>query len=242
MSVLVTGGAGYIGSHTVWELCESGEDVVVFDNLSTGHREAVHKNAFLVEADLLDKSAVERVIAENGVTSVIHFAAFSLVEKSIENPLKYYENNVYGTVRLLEAMAERHVENIVFSSTAAVYGEPENVPILESDRTVPANPYGETKLAMERCLKWCEQAYGIKYTALRYFNAAGSKAGGAIGEDHALETHLIPNVLKAAQGKTELRVFGDDYDTPDGTCVRDYIHVTDLRRAYSGAETPGRRR
>ncbi len=232
MSVLVTGGAGYIGSHTVWELCENGEDVVVFDNLSTGHREAIHKNALFVEGDLLNTDDIERVIAENGITSVIHFAAFSLVGESVESPLKYYENNVYGTVKLLKAMAGRHVENIVFSSTAAVYGEPENVPILEAGCTVPANPYGETKLAMERCLKWCGQTYGIKYTALRYFNAAGSKTGGAIGEDHTPETHLIPNVLKAAQGRTELSVFGDDYDTPDGTCIRDYIHVTDLAAAH----------
>jgi UDP-glucose 4-epimerase len=232
MPILVTGGAGYIGSHTVWELCEKGEDVVVFDNLSKGHREAIHKNARFFEGDLLGSGEIERVFAENEISAVIHFAAFSLVGESVECPLKYYENNIYGTTKLLAAMAGYHVKNIVFSSTAAAYGDPENIPILETDRTVPTNPYGETKLAMEKCLKWCSRAYGVKFTALRYFNAAGAKAGGVIGEDHTPETHLIPNVLKAARGKTELCVFGGDYDTPDGTCIRDFIHVTDLANAH----------
>ncbi|NLM76278.1 MAG: UDP-glucose 4-epimerase GalE [Clostridiaceae bacterium] len=232
MSVLVTGGAGYIGSHMVAELLDNKENVVVFDNLEKGHRKAVLGGKFY-EGDLRDKEALDKVFKENDIEAVIHFAAASLVGESVTNPVKYYNNNVYGTLCLLEKMKEYNVDKIIFSSTAATYGEPENVPILESDRTLPTNPYGESKLAVEKMLKWCDRAYGIRYTALRYFNAAGAHTSGEIGEDHRPETHLIPIILEVALGKREtIQIFGDDYDTPDGTCIRDYIHVMDLVNAH----------
>lgn len=232
MSVLVTGGAGYIGSHMVAELLENHEDVVVFDNLEKGHRKAVSGGKFY-HGDLRDKEALDKVFRENDIEAVIHFAAASLVGESVTNPIKYYNNNVYGTLCLMEKMKEYNVDKIIFSSTAATYGEPENVPILESDRTLPTNPYGESKLAVEKMLKWCDQAYGIRYTALRYFNAAGAHISGTIGEDHRPETHLIPVILEVALGKRDaIQIFGDDYDTPDGTCIRDYIHVMDLVSAH----------
>jgi len=232
MSVLVTGGAGYIGSHMVAELLENHEDVVVFDNLEKGHRKAVSGGKFY-HGDLRDKEALDKVFRENDIEAVIHFAAASLVGESVTNPIKYYNNNVYGTLCLMEKMKEYNVDKIIFSSTAATYGEPENVPILESDRTLPTNPYGESKLAVEKMLKWCDQAYGIRYTALRYFNAAGAHISGTIGEDHRPETHLIPVILEVALGKRDaIQIFGDDYDTPDGTCIRDYIHVMDLVNAH----------
>lgn len=195
MSVLVTGGAGYIGSHMVAELLDNKENVVVFDNLEKGHRKAVLGGKFY-EGDLRDKEALDKVFKENDIEAVIHFAAASLVGESVTNPVKYYNNNVYGTLCLLEKMKEYNVDKIIFSSTAATYGEPENVPILESDRTLPTNPYGESKLAVEKMLKWCDRAYGIRYTALRYFNAAGAHTSGEIGEDHRPETHLIPIILR----------------------------------------------
>ncbi len=233
MNILVCGGAGYIGSHTVYELIEQGHSVVVADNLCKGHREAVHKDAKFYEGDLRDCEFLDKVFGENKIDAVIDFAAFSLVGESCSEPLKYFDNNVYGTVRLLEAMVRAGVNKIVFSSTAATYGEPENIPILESDRTLPTNPYGETKLTVEKVLKWSDAAYGIKYVALRYFNAAGAHISGEIGEDHSPETHLIPIILQAALGQREkIAMFGDDYPTPDGTCVRDYIHVTDLADAH----------
>ncbi len=233
MKILVCGGAGYIGSHTVYELIEQGHDVVVADNLCKGHKAAVHKDAKLYVGDLRDSEFLDKVFAENKIDAVIDFAAFSLVGESCSEPLKYFDNNVYGTVRLLEAMVRAGVKKIVFSSTAATYGEPENIPILESDRTLPTNPYGETKLTVEKILKWSDAAYGIKYVALRYFNAAGAHISGEIGEDHTPETHLIPIIIQAALGKREkIAMFGDDYPTPDGTCVRDYIHVTDLADAH----------
>lgn len=233
MAILVCGGAGYIGSHTVYELVDRGYEVIAADNLSKGHREAVHTKAQFYEGDLRDASFLENVFAENKIDAVIDFAAFSLVGESVTNPLAYYENNVYGTVGLLQAMVNSGVKYIVFSSTAAVYGEPENIPIRESDKTVPTNPYGETKLAVEKMLKWSDTAYNIKYTALRYFNAAGAHTSGKIGEDHSPESHLIPIILQAAQGKREkVYLFGDDYPTEDGTCIRDYIHVTDLADAH----------
>lgn len=232
MSVLVTGGAGYIGSHMVAEFLDNKENVVVFDNLEKGHRKAVLGGKFY-EGDLRDKEALDKVFKENDIEAVIHFAAASLVGESVTNPVKYYNNNVYGTLCLLEKMKEYNVDKIIFSSTAATYGEPENVPILESDRTLPTNPYGESKLAVEKMLKWCDRAYGIRYTALRYFNAAGAHTSGEIGEDHRPETHLIPIILEVALGKREtIQIFGDDYDTPDGTCIRDYIHVMDLVNAH----------
>lgn len=232
MAILVTGGAGYIGSHTVADLLERGEEVVVIDNLLTGHREAL-LGGKLYEGDLRDKELLTRIFAENDITAVIHFAASSLVGESMENPFKYYDNNVYGAMCLLDAMQQAGVKKIVFSSTAATYGEPEKVPIEESDRTEPANVYGETKLMMERMMNWFDKVHGIRYVALRYFNAAGAHASGKIGEDHRPESHLIPLVLQTALGQREfISVFGEDYPTEDGTCVRDYIHVSDLADAH----------
>ncbi|WP_422660239.1 UDP-glucose 4-epimerase GalE [Paenibacillus sp. EC2-1] len=232
MAILVTGGAGYIGSHTVAELLDRGEEVVVIDSLETGHREAL-LGGKLYEGDLRDKALLKKLFAENEIDAVIHFAANSLVGESMKNPVKYYDNNVYGTLCLLEAMNDAGVKKIVFSSTAATYGEPEKVPIDEKDRTHPTNVYGETKLMMERMMSWFDQVLGIKYVSLRYFNAAGSHAGGKIGEDHRPETHLIPLVLQTAlKQRAHISVFGDDYPTPDGTCIRDYIHVSDLADAH----------
>ncbi|MCR8636059.1 UDP-glucose 4-epimerase GalE [Paenibacillus radicis (ex Xue et al. 2023)] len=232
MAVLVTGGAGYIGSHTVAELLARNEEVVVVDNLQQGHREAV-LGGKLYEGDIRDAAFMDKVFQENEIDAVIHFAANSLVGESMQNPGKYYHNNVYGTLCLLEKMNEYGVKKIVFSSTAATYGEPENLPILESDRTLPTNAYGETKLAMEKMMRWFDVAHGIKYVSLRYFNAAGAHKSGRIGEDHAPETHLIPIILQVALGqRPHISIYGEDYATPDGTCVRDYIHVTDLSDAH----------
>lgn len=232
MSVLVTGGAGYIGSHTVAELLEKNEEVVVMDNMQKGHQQAV-LGGKLYQGDLRDTAFLDRVFSENQIDAVIHFAADSLVGESVIEPLKYYHNNVFGTLCLLDRMKHYQIKRIVFSSTAATYGEPEHTPILESDRTLPTNPYGETKLNIERMLKWCDNAYGIKSIALRYFNAAGAHKSGRIGEDHRPESHLIPIILQVALGKREsIQIFGDDYVTPDGTCIRDYIHVSDLASAH----------
>ncbi|MDQ0090072.1 UDP-glucose 4-epimerase [Paenibacillus anaericanus] len=232
MAILVTGGAGYIGSHTVAELLNRGKEVVVIDNLQSGHRESL-LGGKLYEGDLRDKELLAKLFAENEIEAVIHFAANSLVGESMQNPVKYYDNNVYGTLCLLEAMDAANVRKIVFSSTAATYGEPDKVPIEETDPTHPTNVYGETKLTMERMMAWFDQVLGIKYVALRYFNAAGAHESGAIGEDHRPESHLIPLILQAALGQREsIQVFGDDYPTPDGTCVRDYIHVSDLADAH----------
>lgn len=233
MAILVCGGAGYIGSHVTRALIDSGEEVIVLDNLQTGHVDAVHEKAKLVLGDLRDDEFMERVFKDNKIDGVIDFAAFSLVGESVEEPLKYFENNFYGTLCLLKAMKKYNVNKIVFSSTAATYGEPENIPILESDATFPTNPYGESKLAVEKMLKWCDKAYGIKYTALRYFNVAGAHPTGEIGEDHSPESHLIPIILQVALGKREhIGIYGDDYPTADGTCIRDYIHVMDLADAH----------
>jgi len=232
MAVLVTGGAGYIGSHTVAALLEKGERVVVLDNLVQGHRKAV-PGGTLCQGDLLDEAFLDRGFAEHDIEGVIHFAASSLVGESMRDPGKYYRNNVGGTLNLLEAMRRAGVTRLVFSSTAAVYGEPERVPIREEDRTEPTNVYGETKLAMEKMIRWYGAIHGIRYMSLRYFNAAGAHESGRIGEDHRPETHLIPLVLQVALGKRErIDVFGDDYPTEDGTCIRDYIHVSDLADAH----------
>ncbi|CAH1210838.1 UDP-glucose 4-epimerase [Paenibacillus plantiphilus] len=232
MAVLVTGGAGYIGSHTVAALLERGEDIVVVDNLQQGHKDAVLGGKMYV-GDLRDSDLMDRVFEENSIEAVIHFAANSLVGESMSNPAKYYHNNVYGTLCLLEKMTQYNVGRIVFSSTAATYGEPESVPIHEHDRTMPTNTYGETKLAMERMMHWFDVAHGLKYVSLRYFNAAGAHASGAIGEDHTPETHLLPLILQTALGKrSHISVFGEDYPTEDGTCIRDYIHVSDLADAH----------
>ncbi|SES72797.1 UDP-glucose 4-epimerase [Salinibacillus kushneri] len=233
MSVLVTGGAGYVGSHTAMELIEKGYEVIIIDNLEKGHEKAVLHEAKFYSGDLRDESFLHHVFEENNIEAVIHFAANSLVGESVEDPLRYYENNVYGSLKLLQTMKKHDVNTIVFSSTAAVYGEPQNIPILESDLTEPTNPYGETKLAVEKMMKWSAHAHGLKYNVLRYFNVAGAHMDGKLGEDHDPETHLIPIILQVALGKREkIYIFGDDYDTPDGTCIRDYIHVTDLADAH----------
>ncbi|MFT8318025.1 MAG: UDP-glucose 4-epimerase GalE [Sporolactobacillus sp.] len=233
MSILVVGGAGYIGSHTVDRLIGKGYSVVVVDNLMTGHRAAVHPQAAFYEGDIRDKEFLTGVFEKEAIETVIHFAAFSLVGESMEKPLKYFDNNIGGMITLLEVMKQFDVKRIVFSSTAATYGAPKKVPIHESDPQLPINPYGESKLAMEKIIHWADLAYGIHFVALRYFNVAGAKADGSIGEDHHPETHLIPVVLQVAVGKRpKLTIFGDDYNTPDGTNVRDYVHVVDLADAH----------
>lgn len=234
MSVLVLGGAGYIGSHTVDRLVEAGKDVVVVDSLVTGHLAAVRKEAKFYQGDLADKDFIRKVFTENpDIDAVIHFAAFSLVAESMKDPLKYFDNNTAGMVKLLEVMNEFDIKYIVFSSTAATYGIPEKMPIYEDDPQLPINPYGESKLMMEKIMRWADEAYGIKFVALRYFNVAGAKPDGSIGEDHHPETHLLPIVLQVAMGEREkLQIFGDDYNTPDGTNVRDYVHPFDLADAH----------
>ena len=233
MSILVCGGAGYIGSHTVYKLIEQGKDVVIVDNLQSGHMGAVHPKAKFYKGDIRDASILDKIFTENKIESIVHFAANSLVGESMEKPLLYFNNNVYGMQILLESMVKHNIKNIVFSSTAAVYGEPKRIPILENDETNPTNTYGETKLTMEKMMKWCNKAYGLNYVALRYFNAAGSLGDGSIGEDHNPETHLIPLILQVPLKKREaISIYGTDYPTPDGTCIRDYIHVLDLADAH----------
>ena len=233
MRLLVLGGAGYIGSHTAVELLDRGHEVVIADNLITGYKQAVPKEAVFYQGDIRDYNFLNNLFKTEKIDAVIHFAAFSLVGESVTNPLKYYENNLYGTKVLLQAMIDNNVDKIVFSSTAATYGEPENIPILESDRTCPTNPYGETKLAMEKMMKWSANAYQLRYVSLRYFNACGAHKSGKLGEAHNPESHLIPLVLQVPNGKRErVSIYGTDYDTPDGTCIRDYIHVTDLAEAH----------
>lgn len=233
MSILVLGGAGYIGSHTVDRLINQGYSVVVVDNLLTGHRGAVHPEAAFYEGDCRDQSFMREVFEKETIEGVVHFAASSLVGESVEKPLKYFNNNVVGMEMLLEVMEEFKVEHIVFSSTAATYGEPEVSPISEDTPTNPKNPYGESKLMMEKMMHWCDNAYGMRYVALRYFNVAGAKSDASIGEDHDPETHLVPIILQVALGQREhLTIFGDDYNTPDGTCIRDYVQVEDLAMAH----------
>ena len=231
MKILVLGGAGYIGSHTVYRLIEQGHKVVVFDNFETGYYEAIHPDAEVYEGDLRNRADIDNVFdEESDIDAVIHFAANSLVGESMVKPLKYYDNNISGTLVLLDVM---RINRIVFSSTAATYGEPIHTPILENDPTNPTNCYGETKRAMERMFYWTEQAHGMKYVSLRYFNACGAHISGKIGEAHNPESHLIPIILQTANGtRDHISVFGTDYDTPDGTCIRDYIHVTDLAQAH----------
>jgi UDP-glucose 4-epimerase len=233
MSILVCGGAGYIGSHTVHELINQNKDVIIVDNLQSGHMKAVNPKAKFYKGDIRDSEFLDKVFSENNVEAVIHFAANSLVGESMTKPLLYFNNNVYGMQILLESMVKHNIKHIVFSSTAAVYGEPKRIPILEDDETNPTNPYGETKLTMEKMMKWVSNAYGISYVSLRYFNAAGALEDGSIGEDHSPESHLIPLILQVPLKKREaITVFGEDYDTPDGTCIRDYIHVLDLADAH----------
>ena len=231
--ILVCGGAGYIGSHAVRQLIDKNEEVIIVDNLETGHEDAIHPQAKFYKVDIRNEEELDKVFSENKIDEVIHFAANSLVGESMTNPLKYYNNNVHGTEVLLKVMIKHDVKKIVFSSTAATYGEPKNIPILESDLTNPTNAYGETKLAMEKMMKWADVSHGVKYISLRYFNVAGAHESGEIGEDHNPETHLIPLILQVPLGKREfISIFGDDYDTHDGTCIRDYIHVTDLADAH----------
>ena len=234
MKILVLGGAGYIGSHTVYELIDAGEEVVIIDNLETGYKEAVHPKGVFYQGDLRDRAFLDSVLEkEPDIDAVIHFAANSLVGESMVNPLKYYDNNLCGTKTLLEVLLDHKIDKIVFSSTAATYGEPEQVPILETDKTCPTNTYGETKLSMEKMFHWVDMAHGLKYVSLRYFNACGAHESGMIGETHNPETHLIPLILQVPNGKREaISIFGTDYPTKDGTCIRDYIHVKDLAQAH----------
>ena len=231
--ILVMGGAGYIGSHTVRHLLDKGYEVLVADNLIYGHKEAVDKRAKFVYADLLNPYSLDELFKNNNVDAVIHFAAFAYVGESVNNPEKYYYNNVIGTINLLHTMLKHNVKNIVFSSTCATYGEPKYTPIDEMHPQNPINPYGRTKLMIEQIFADYERAYGLRHIALRYFNAAGCSADGKIGESHNPETHIIPLVLQAIKGEREnIKIFGSDYDTPDGTCIRDYIHVEDLAQAH----------
>lgn len=235
-AVLVTGGAGYIGSHAVRELVRAGHEVVVYDNLVAGHRSAAEaalgrRNGF-VEGDIRDTRRLTDTLRSRRIGAVMHFAASLSVGDSVRDPIGYYRNNVLGALSVLEAMVTAGVEQFVFSSTAAVFGNPERTPITEDHPTRPINPYGETKLAVERALPHFERAYGVRSIALRYFNAAGADPDGMLGEDHDPELHVIPRALDAAMGRGAFQVFGEDYDTPDGTCLRDYIHVTDLASAH----------
>lgn len=245
--VLVCGGAGYIGSHMVRSLVEKGCEPVVFDNLSTGHHESVeYENVTVIRGDLMDKQSLRRVFAEYSFDAVVHFAGLIAVGESVKSPLIYYQNNVAGTLNLIEAMVEAHVLKLVFSSTAAVYGNPQTQYLSEDHPCCPLNPYGRSKLMIENILEDCAQAYDLRSVALRYFNAAGAHPSGEIGEAHAVETHLIPLCIRAATGKgPELKIFGNDYPTPDGTCIRDYVHVCDLTDAHISAlefmeQSPGK--
>lgn len=233
MSILIVGGAGYIGSHAVRYFKNQGRDVVVLDNLSTGHRDAVDRDIPFYEIDLRDVDKVKDVLKKEKVESVIHFAAKSLVGESVTMPQQYFDNNTVGMLRLLEAMRDCNLDKIIFSSTAAVYGEVDEMPITEDIPLNPKNPYGESKMFMERMMYWFDNAYGMRYTALRYFNAAGAQPDGSLGERHNPETHLIPLILDTALGRRDhIEIYGSDYPTHDGTCIRDYIHVVDLVAAH----------
>jgi UDP-glucose 4-epimerase len=233
MKLLVLGGAGYIGSHFVKEAIKNNHEVVVIDNLTTGHIEALPKEVKLYQGDIRDERFLDEVFLQERIDACVHFCAYSLVGESMKDPLKYFDNNVIGAIRLVQAMVRHNVKYIVFSSTAAVYGSHEEMPITEDFSTEPTNPYGESKLFMEKIFKWSDEAYGIKYVSLRYFNVAGADTEGLIGEDHSPETHLIPIILQVPLKKRDkLTIFGDNYNTFDGTCIRDYIHVLDLADAH----------
>jgi UDP-glucose 4-epimerase len=235
MKVLLTGGAGYVGSHAARLLKQSGHETWLYDNLSNGHRAAA-VGGELIEGDLMDGARLAAAFRDHSIDAVMHFAAYAYVGESVTDPAKYYHNNIVGTLTLLDAMRASGVNRIVFSSTCATYGQPDKVPITESEKQAPINPYGFTKLAIEHALADYAKAYGLGYAALRYFNASGAAEDGSIGEDHKPETHLIPLILQVALGqRDEITVFGDDYPTPDGTCIRDYIHVDDLGRAHIAA-------
>ncbi|MFB3883980.1 MAG: UDP-glucose 4-epimerase GalE [Thermodesulfobacteriota bacterium] len=229
--ILVTGGAGYIGSHVIRELLRQGRQPIVYDNLQAGHERAV-KGAVFIEGDLADRKKVKETLRSYPIDTVMHFAADCLVGESVKNPLKYFNNNVRNSLQLLELLVENNIKKFVFSSSAAVYGEPEEIPITEKHPCAPTNPYGETKWIFEKVLQKFQDLGKMKYVALRYFNAAGADSEGDLGEDHSPETHLIPLVIKAAQGGGSVSIYGIDYDTPDGTCIRDYIHVTDIAQAH----------
>ena len=231
LTILVTGGAGYIGSHVTKELSFQGYQPVVYDNLQAGHRKSV-KNALFIEGDLADSEKLRKILQSYSIDAIMHFAADCLVGESVENPLKYFKNNVKNSIQLIELMDEFDIKEFVFSSSAAVYGEPKETPILENHPCCPTNPYGETKLIFEKVLQAHLEAGKLKYISLRYFNAAGADPEGELGEDHSPETHLIPVGIKAVLTGDSVPIFGTDYDTPDGTCIRDYIHVTDLARAH----------
>jgi UDP-glucose 4-epimerase len=230
-TVFVTGGAGYIGSHVVKELLRQGHQPIVYDNLQTGHRKAV-KDALFVEGDLADQERLKETFNSYPIDAVMHFAADSLVEESVKDPLKYFNNNVKNSLQLLEIVEENNIKKFVFSSSAAVYGEPEKIPITEEHPCIPTNPYGETKWVFEKVLQTFQDLGKLNYISLRYFNAAGADPNGELGEDHFPETHLIPLILKAALNRDSVSIYGTDYHTPDGTCIRDYIHVTDLAQAH----------
>ena len=231
MKILVVGGAGYIGSVCAELLLEQGHGVTIFDNLSEGHRRALDPRAAFVEGDLVDRQLIEKTLSKQQPDAVMHFAANALVGESMQNPSKYFRNNIANGLNLLDAVISAGVEKIIFSSTCAIFGPPERVPIDEAMTPRPINPYGESKLAFEKILRWYGEIHGLKFVSLRYFNAAGASA--KFGEDHRVETHLIPNVLKVALGqKPNVEIFGTDYETPDGTCIRDYIHIVDLARAH----------
>lgn len=233
MKVLVTGGAGYIGSHVVQSLIERGHEVVVYDNLVGGHREAVHPQAHLIEADLLDEAALKAVFSAHSFDGIMHFASHIQVGESMKNPFKYFRDNVFAVTYLLEHAIEAGVRRFILSSTANLYDNPAHVPITEDEQVIPGSVYGETKQSAERLLHWMDKIYGLKYCCLRYFNASGAHPDGHIGEAHDPETHLIPLVLQVALGQREhVYIYGTDYDTPDGTCVRDYVHVMDLADAH----------
>mgnify|MGYP002624387963 CR=1 FL=1 len=233
MSVLICGGAGYIGSHNVRTFMAHGENVIVVDNLVTGHRASVPSSVRFYEGDIRNGEILDKIFTENQIDAVIHFCACSLVGESVEKPLKYFDNNVWGMISLLEAMQRNNINKIIFSSSAATYGEPEKIPILETAPTNPTNPYGESKRMMEIMMKWLSNVSNIKYVSLRYFNVAGAWHDGSIGEDHKCETHLIPLILQVPLGKRDhVTVFGNDYPTKDGTCIRDYVHVCDIADAH----------
>jgi UDP-glucose-4-epimerase GalE len=231
-SVLVTGGAGYIGSHAVKVMAAGGARVVVYDNMAAGHREAAGAASAIIEGDIHDTARLRQAIREHQVDAVMHFAAWLSVGESVRDPAKYYRNNLAGALSVLDAMIAENVKHLVFSSTAAVFGNPIETPITEMHPTQPINAYGQSKLAVEQALPHYDTAYGVRWVALRYFNAAGADPDGELGEDHSPELHLIPRAIDAALGRDTFQIFGDDYDTPDGTCLRDYVHVMDLASAH----------
>lgn len=232
MKILVTGGAGYIGSFMAKALLDRGDDVTVVDNLENGHQEVVDTRAQFIKGDLREESFVDSLFADNRFDAVIHFAAYIAVGESMKEPYKYFHNNVLMGLNILHALQKHNQNNIIFSSTAATYGEPKEVPIKEDHVKNPTNPYGESKLMVEKLLKWYAQIHGINSVALRYFNASGGAIDGSMGENHVMEVHIIPNIISAAMNDTEFTLFGNDFDTPDGSCVRDYIHVLDLVQAH----------